>query len=454
MSAGSLWEATAPPARERAPLPGDRDADVAVIGGGLTGLWTAWYLLHRDPGIRVVMLEAETVGFGASGRNGGWASALFPQSTAALARRHGREQAIRMRRAMLETVDEVARAAGEAGIDFDYAKGGTITYARDGAQLAAARADQQADAAYGVDEVELWAADRVRAAGTRPGTGALGAAYDPACARVHPLRLVRGLADAVERAGVTVHERTRVLDWAPGRVRTDRGTVTAERVVIATEAYTAGFRAAHRRLLPLYSLMIATEPLSDAVWDELGIGHGQTFADYRHLIVYGQRTADNRIAFGGRGAPYHLGSRIRPDYDRSAPVARHLERALHDLFPQLPAVAVTHAWGGPLGVPRDWHPSVRFDPTTGIAWAGGYVGDGLATTNLAGRTLADLITGTASDLVDLPWVGHRSPDWEAEPLRWLGANAGTTAMAVADAEERLTGRPSLVARAFAPLIGH
>ncbi|MDO9494983.1 MAG: FAD-binding oxidoreductase, partial [Nocardioides sp.] len=202
-----------------------------------------------------------------------------------------------------------------------------------------------------------------------------------------------------------------------------------------------------------YSLMIATEPLSDAVWDEIGLRERETFTDHRHLIIYGQRTADGRLAFGGRGAPYHLGSRIRPDYDRDRGVHARLLETLVDLFPVLAGTRVTHAWGGPLGIPRDWCASVGLDRGTGLGWAGGYVGDGVATSNLAGRTLRDLVLGRDTDLTRLPWVGHRSRAWEPEPLRWLGINAGLRAMTVADAEERLTRRQSVVARAVAPLLG-
>jgi glycine/D-amino acid oxidase-like deaminating enzyme len=353
-----------------------------------------------------------------------------------------------MRRAMVATVDEVGRAASSAGVDADYVKGGTVAYARSAVQLAAARAEVGEAREYGVDRVELWDADRAHAA------GALGATFDPACARVHPAKLVRGMATAVERAGATIAEQTEVVSWAPGRVTTTRGTVTADRIVLATEGYGATLRQTHRRILPLYSLMIATEPLPDSLWDEIGIRHGQTFTDFRHLLIYGQRTADNRFAFGGRGARYHWGSSIRPQYDRSPRVFEHLRRALVDLFPAAKDAAITHRWGGPLGVPRDWHASVNYDSSTRIASAGGYVGDGLSTTNLAGRTLADLLTGSDTELTRLPWVNHRSPSWELEPFRFAGANAGMTAMAFADAEERATGRRSLAARVMGPLVGH
>jgi glycine/D-amino acid oxidase-like deaminating enzyme len=200
--------------------------------------------------------------------------------------------------------------------------------------------------------------------------------------------------------------------------------------------------------------MIATEPLADSVWDEIGIEHGQTFTDYRHLLIYGQRTADNRFAFGGRGARYHWGSTIRAGYDRAPRVFEHLRRALTGLFPEIADARISHRWGGPLGVPRDWHASVSRDAATRISTAGGYVGDGLSTTNIAGRTLADLIFGRDTALTRLPWVGHRSPDWEVEPLRFVGANLGMLAMEAADVEERATSRASVAARVMGPLTGH
>lgn len=444
----SYWHATAGDLTPRAGLDGDTEADVAIVGGGLTGLWTAWYLLARDPSLRVVVLEKEIAGFGASGRNGGWCSALFPRSTGSLERVHGRDAALAMRRAMIGTIDEVGRATEAAGIRADFTRAGTIAYARSAVQQRAALGEIAQANAYGVDDVTWRDADEVGAA------DALGAAFDRHCASLHPARLVRGLAAALESRGVRIAEQTEVTGVASGIVTTARGVVRAEHVIVATEGYTATFRATHRRLLPLYSLMIATEPLPESFWEATRLERGQTFTDYRHLLVYGQRTADDRFAFGGRGARYHWGSAIRPEYDRVPRVFEHLRRALVELFPEARDAAITHRWGGPLGVPRDWHASVGYDPATRIGRAGGYVGDGLSTTNLAGRTLADLVTGEDTELTRLPWVGHESPSWEPEPLRFLGANAGMLAMSVADAEERATGRASVVARLMGPLVGH
>jgi glycine/D-amino acid oxidase-like deaminating enzyme len=449
--------------RPRAALTADARFDVCLIGGGLTALWTAYALISADPSLRIAVLEREIAGFGASGRNGGWCSALFPRSAASLERTHGRHAAMAMRRAMLDTVAEVGRVVEAEGIDCDFVQGGTVLFARDDVQRRAARADVAEARRFGVDAVEYWApdsvADRFGVAGLdgRPPA----AVFDPSTARVHPAKLVRGLARVVESRGVALFERTEVVDFAAGHVRFRaldgtgaEGEVSARHVIVATEGYGPGLPRVRRRILPIYSLMIATEPLADAVWDEIGIAHGETFSDYRHLLVYGQRTADNRFAFGGRGAHYHFGSAVDPRFERSENVFTHLRRTLGEIFPAVGDAGVTHRWGGPLGIARDWHATASYNPRTGVGFAGGYVGDGLSTTNLAGRTLADLILDRRTDLTTLPWVGHRSPLWEPEPFRWVLANLGITGMGIADAEERMTRRPSLMARVIGPFTGH
>jgi glycine/D-amino acid oxidase-like deaminating enzyme len=256
----------------------------------------------------------------------------------------------------------------------------------------------------------------------------------------------------VESLGVGLFEGTRVSEIRPGVALTAAGAVTADVVVRATEGYTPDLPGLRRLIAPVYSLMVATEPLAASVWQEIGLAGRPTFSDARHVVVYGQRTADGRLAFGGRGAPYHFGSRVRPGFDEEPRVFGRLRETLRELFPQLGDVEFTHAWGGPLGITRDWSASVGLDRATGLAWAGGYVGDGVGTSNLAGRTLADLVLGRETDLVSLPWVDHRSRRWEPEPLRWLGINAELQAMRLADWEERRTNRPSRVARAMAPLM--
>ena len=264
----------------------------------------------------------------------------------------------------------------------------------------------------------------------------------------HSTRLgwLGGSGNAVERLGGVIVEGTAATVIEPGRVTTDRGIIQAEVVVRALEGYTGTLEGNRRTLAPLYSLMVATEPIDDAQWDEIGLSQRQTFTDDRFMVIYGQRTADGRIAFGGRGAPYNYGSRIDSSVEQRSRTHDRIVKTLVELLPMLSDVAITHRWGGVLGVPRDWFPSVGFDPVSGLAWGGGYVGEGVAPANLAGRTLAELITETDSPRIDLPWVGHRSRRWEPEPLRWLGINGALATMGIADRSEAITGRKSRLAR--------
>jgi glycine/D-amino acid oxidase-like deaminating enzyme len=431
-------------------LPGS--ADVVIVGGGFTGLWTAFYLLEADPALDVVVLEAEHVGFGASGRNGGWVSSLWPVEPDTIERRHGRAAALAMLEVLRQTVDEVGRAAESAGIDCGFHRGGTLVLARSSAQVQRAFASVRHDQEWGLGTTWLGAAQaRERLAATR----VAGATFNPHCARVHPRRLVDGLGATALARGARIVEGATVVSVEPGRaVLADGRAIHARHVIRATEGWTPQLDGERRTVAPVYSLMVATEPLSDTQWDGIGLADSEVFADHRHVIVYGQRTVDGRLAFGGRGAPYHFGSRVRPAFDYAPRVFADLRATLREMLPQLDGVRFTHAWGGPLGIARDWHPSVGHDAATGLGWAGGYVGDGVAASNLAGRTLTDLVLGRDTPLTALPWVGHRSRRWEPEPLRWAGINAGLGLASAADREESATGRPARLGRLLEALTGH
>lgn len=451
----SLWHDTVDDdLTPRPSLDSDVDVDVAIVGAGYTGLWTAYHLITADPAMRVAVVEKEIAGFGASGRNGGWVSALFPTSLRRMATERGRDAAVRMQERLHRAVPEIGELAAAEGIDCDFEQGGYLSVARNPAQLARMR-EEVADYAtwgFGDDDHRLLSAEEVGEFASV--AGALGGAWTPHCAVVHPARLVRGLAAAVERRGVKIYERSPAIDVGSGRVVTTHGTVRAANVVLATEGYTPTVAGRRRAIAPVYSLMTATEPLPAQVWEQIGLETRPTFADNRHLVVYGQRTKDGRIAFGGRGAPYHYASRVSPDYDRDQRVHQMLRRILVEMFPVLADVHFTHAWGGNLGVPRDWFPSVHLDRRTGLAFAGGYVGDGVATSALAGRTLAAMIReDDPEDLAGLPWAGRTSRPWEPEPLRWLGVNAVTALMTSADWSERRTGRPSWAASTFWSALG-
>ncbi|GAB4261212.1 MAG: FAD-dependent oxidoreductase [Thermoleophilia bacterium] len=451
----SLWHDTCGDDLEpRPPLGGDLDVDVAIVGAGYTGLWTAYYLKKADPALRVCLLEKEIAGFGASGRNGGWCSQLFATPREKLAEAGGREGAVALQKVMFATVAEVGNVAEDEGIACDYHRGGNLVFATRPAHLARLKAELEYERSWGFGEEDYrWltpaeASDRIA---VRPCYGAL---YSPHCARVHPAKLARGLARVVERLGVPIYEETPVtaIEAAAGfggaaatgrtRIETPHGVVTAEVMVRATESFTVELPGHRRDLVPIYSLMIATEPLPDSAWRRVGWQGHETWSDGRHLLIYVCRTADGRIAIGGRGAPYHFGSRLHPEYDQDPAVAAALQQTLHELLPATRRAAVTHHWGGPVALPRDWFSSVGFDRSTGVAWAGGYVGDGVSTANLAGRTLTDLILERETELTALPWVNHCSRRWEPEPIRWLAVNATLRTLASADLAEERTGRPA------------
>jgi len=403
-------------------LDGSIGADIAILGAGFTGLWTAYYLLRRDPSLKVVIAEKEIAGFGASGRNGGWCTAGFPVSSPVLNERYGRDATLAVQHAMYATVDEVGRIAAEESIDAGFHKGGALRLARGRHQLpsieqsyATARSFGLAEHYHLLDERET--AERLRVTKVR------GSLFTPDCAVLHPGRLVRGLARVVERRGGVIYEQTPVTEIVPGKqpsFRTPTGDIRAKSIVLAGEAYLSQLAPLKRQLIPIYSLIVLTEPLTASQWDEIGWRNREGSGSVRYSVDYLTHTADGRILFGGRGAPYRLGSRITDDQDRHAATHRMLRQMVVDWFPMLRDIRFTHDWGGPIGVPRDWMPTMSFDRARRVATARGYTGQGVATANLSGRVLTDLITGATSDLTNLPMVNHASRNWEPEPLRWLG----------------------------------
>jgi len=435
----SFWHATLPGSLEpRPPLRRDEQVDVAIVGAGYTGLWTAYYLKSLSPGIRVAIVEAEIAGFGASGRNGGWCLGTLAGSERILSDPARRDPARRLQRALFDTVDEVGRVCAQERIECHWTKGGYVCVATAEAHREQILHDVETWRALGFGEDDArWLTPEECSARVRCERN-LGGLLLAHCAAIHPARLARGLADAVERLGVAIYEQTPALALEPRCVRTPGGRLRADTVVCATEAYSRTIAGQVRRLVPMHSMMIATEPLPEAAWKEIGLASRETFGDPRRIVVYGQRTADDRIAFGTRG-PYFYGSGIRDRFDPGFAFFARVRRTLESFFPIVRDFEVTHRWGGPLGVPRDWRPSVGLDRSRGVGWAGGYVGEGVAASNLAGRTLADLILARESELVRLPFVGPPFPSWEPEPLRWIGVGGLLRIGLALDAAE-LAGR--------------
>lgn len=442
----SFWYADmgGPPAR-RPGLAGDTTADVCIVGAGYTGLWAAYYLKRAEPGLKVAVLEKEFAGFGASGRNGGWLTGGFAWSQ----RKYlstGTEAGVRaMVGAMNGTVAEVIRVAAAEGIEADILPTDELMVATNPAQLQRLKAEVAHRRRWGEQErVFEIGAEEALARVHVPGT--LGGMIVRGVARVQPAKLVRGLAAAVERLGVTIAEGTEVTVIAPGRVETRMGTVTAGTVLRCTEGFTATLPGLKRDWLPLNSAQIVTAPLPPETWAKIGWQGHEILGDFMNAYCYCQRTREGRITVGARGVPYRYGSRIDRSGTPDAETVRRLIAILHRHFPAARQAPIDHAWCGVLGVPRDWCATVGLDPATRLGWAGGYVGVGVSTANLAGRTLADLTLGRATDLTALPWVNRRVRRWEPEPLRWLGVHGMYGLLNAADRrEERLRGGPSRLA---------
>lgn len=437
------------------PLDGDLQADVAIVGAGYTGLWTAYYLKKAEPHLRIVVLEKEFAGFGASGRNGGWLTGALAGSPERYAETHGPDAAKRLQRAMFETIDEVIRVAAAEGIEADIVKGGLLTVARSTAQDVRLREELNYQRRWGWTEADVRLLTRSEMTARLRVSGATGATWSPHCARIQPAKLARGLARVVRDLGVEIYERTPVTEISRGRAVTPRGTVTATYVLRCTEGFTATIRGHHRDWLPMNSSMIVTEPLSEDVWAEIGWDGRELLGDMAHYYMYAQRTADDRIAFGGRGKPYLYGSRIDERGHTAAWTIDALWNLLISFFPAVAGSRVAHAWSGVLGVPRDWCSTVHLDRTTGLGWAGGYTGHGVTTANLAGRTLRDLVLRRESELSVLPWVDRRVRSWEPEPLRWLGVHSMYRLYRLADAREsRGAERTSALAKIADLITGH
>ena len=456
----SLWlDQLEEPLTARPSLSGDVDVDVAIVGAGYTGLWSAHALLRADPSLRVLVIEREMVGFGASGRNGGWCVGELAGGLGGAVATWGREAGVAMTRAIIETVDEIARSVAVDGIDCGFEPGGVLRMARTDPQLHRQHDEVDEYRHHGFGDEVLRSLTAAETTERVSATGVLGGLHYAPGARVQPARLARGLAEVVERAGATIVEHTAAVDVIGGSeatrpmVVTERGVVRADVVVRATEAYTRDFPGLRRSLVPLYSLMVATAPLDEATWDSIGLRRRETFADDRRMVIYGQRTTDDRIAFGGRGAPYRFGSGIDPATESMSDVHDRIASTLVELFPQLDGVEVTHRWGGVLGVPRDWRPSVGLDRSTGLAWTGGYVGEGVAAANLAGRTIADLVLRPDSSLVALPWVQHESRQWEPEPVRWAAINGARRLAGWIDDQESRRGRTPRLASVLDRIVG-
>ena len=418
--------------------------DVVIVGAGYSGLWTAHHLLNLNPSLSIAILDAQQPGFGASGRNGGWCSAFSPMSLEAVAAQSNKQGAIDLQNALVTSVDEIGAHIANSNIECGWHKGGTLSFASNQLQLDRIRENISMSRHFGFDDSFMdyltpdQAKDRVRI------QDCLGASYSPHCAALQPAQLVDGLVKQLLSRNVQFFGSSRVSHITSHRVSADtsKGSVSIDTkwIIRATEGFTARMKQYRRDVAPLYSYMIATEPLSDSQWKDIGWSNRETVSDGRNLVIYAQRTADGRIAFGGRGAPYKYASRIGFHFDNNPNIHSRIEKSMREMFPSIDNVDVTHRWGGALGVHRDWFTSAQIDHKSHIASLGGYVGDGVAFSYVAAKEVATSILGTASDYLPLPIVNHVSPRWEPEPLRYVGINSILRLTNRADETEKRTGR--------------
>ncbi|MET8520810.1 FAD-dependent oxidoreductase [Nocardioides sp. NPDC004968] len=449
----SHWLHDVNPARSsRTPLHGHRAYDVAIVGGGYTGLWAAHYLLRNAPGTRIAILEAHHVGAGASGRNGGWLSHLVPGNRSVYAHQAGKDRTLALQRLMIEAVEEVLSEAASLNLAIDAVQGGNLVVASTPAELHRLKARCRADREFGLTDVECRLVSASEAKQRINVHGAIGGLYYPTVARIHPAKLVDGLATAVEDAGVRIFERSPAVTVSPGRLTTPTGSVEADHVLVCTEGY-GGALLGKRQVIPINSSMIVTPPLSQDAWQHIGWENRECFSDAAHTFVYAQRTQDDRIAIGGRGNPYRFASNTNLKGRTPASTTRALLARLADYFPDIHLTADS-SWSGVLGVTRDWCAKITHDPR-GLTAAYGYAGHGVTSANLAARAMVDLTLNRATELTRIPLVGHRSPRWEPEPLRWLGVHTMYHLFETADAWERQRQqqRTSLLARFGARLAG-
>lgn len=466
MTAGDTADdASADPSQRRsAGLPED-EQDLVIVGGGLTGLWAAYHAAVDRPAAKVTVLEAEQVGYGASGRNGGWLSPLIPGNRAVYAkaaRKRGQDGAAAVasfQREMDQSIDDTLRILDEEGIQADQHRGGHLRVATTPAAMKRLELSHAADLAngYRAETLELLDADAVK---KRIAIGpALGGLLTRSTARVDPAKLVRGLAAVVEAKGVRILEHTRATRIAAGAVTTARGTVRAKTVLTCLEAYSGQVDSDARGLgkrdvIPVNSSMVVTNQLPESVWERIGWQDRECLGDAAHTFVYAQRTADNRIAIGGRGTPYAFNSGTPGQGAVDARTVRTLRARLELFFPDV-QFTIEHAWRGAIGVTRDWCAGVSFDPATRIGVARGFAGHGVTATHLAARTLLDRASGQDTPLTQLPWNDHDSGRWEPEPLRWIGVHAMYRLFGVADRweENRHSQDTSLIARFGSRLAG-
>ncbi len=410
----------------------DLDVDVAIVGGGFTGLSTAFHVKKDAPGAKVALLESQIIGFGASGRNGGFNMTLFGLTMGITRLRFGRAAAREAHHYMEKAVDTTRDLITGLGLDCDYEHNGFFRVATSPAYRKRIQHEIELAHSLGLTGIEWLEKDEIRQQVNSPMYQ--GAWWEPRCGILNPAKLSWGWKDVITRQGVEVYEKTPVLSMARqgGKtlLKTPGGTVQAKKVVLATNAWSHFLPAIKRKQVPLWTYIVLTEPLSNDVMAQIGWKNRQGIEDARNLVHYYRLTADNRLLMGGRDAGLAWGNDM--DKDESPVTFDGLEQDARATFPQLEKVKFTHRWGGPVSVTLDLAPAMGFVGGPDVVYSLGCMGHGVSLTHLNGRTLADLVLEKKTGLTDVFFVNRTILPWPPEPVRTLSSKAILAAMKFQD----------------------
>lgn len=390
------------------PLNGDVEADVAIVGGGFTGLWTAYHLLKADPGLTVTVIESAAVGYGASGRNGGFGMTLVHRSLQDLVRHLGRERAMAIHRAAETAVHAIQEVCDQESIDADLMPNGLLTVSNTPLQDEHIQREAALAHDLGIEDMRLLDRDEIQ--GRVHSETFRCALEERTCVLVNPARLVRGLKDAVIRAGGRVFEQTPMEELKQSErgvlIRTPHGRLRAKRALLATNAYSGSIPEFRDRVTPFYSYILLSEPLTDEQWSRVGWEGREGMEDRRTFLHYFRPTVDGRIMWAGRDAPYRPDG-PDPKYDKDERVFRRLEKTFAWTFPQLSDVKFEHKWGGPVGVTSTFLPGAGWLEGHRVAYAFGFNGHGVAITCLTAMAVRDLMVDRDTEFSRLALVGKK-----------------------------------------------
>lgn len=396
----------------------DKKYDVSIVGGGFTGLWLAYYLIKNNPELNIALFEAKQVGYGASGRNGGWLSTNLPGVIGQLLKRKHvtQDDIIHLQRKVNETIHEVNDVCQQESIDCDFFEGGLLNIATNKAQSNRLIDLKAEHLKYGFDADKLMLLTAEEAKKHINIDVIESALYYKQGARIQPFKLILGLKSFLE-AKIDFFENTPVTNFKQGAIYTKDRKIDSDAIICCTEGY-SGPLLGKRSVIPINSSIIATNVLPSDFWEKANWNNNELLGDLAHQFIYAQRTEDNRIIIGGRGAPYQYNAKTSGHGHLDANTQKQLLNRLQFFFPNY-KFDVDYAWKGSLGVTRDWCPTVTYNPNSNVGYIYGFAGHGVGPTNLAARTMVDRILGKSTDLTKLPWNEHKSPKWEPEPFRWL-----------------------------------